>query len=148
MLWSFGAACTIVAGSLFLVCGTGGQAWFQIIEYEDVLETAKAVSTGILDDLLKRGTRLLRFGRWWFVLIPVLGNVFLSFRGIGLASVIVLIWDNMDGIRAAGNDDDAKLKNAARLKELLHVAVPWYLLLTGSSFVLTGAVIQLALAWP
>jgi hypothetical protein len=137
MYWSFGAACTIVAGSLFLVMGTGAQAWFQIIEYEDVLETAKDVSAGILEDLFKGGTRLLHVGRGWF-----------AFRGIGLYSAALLIGGNMDRIRVAGKDEDVKLKNAARLRELLHVAVPWYLLLTGSYFVLAGALIQLALAWP
>jgi hypothetical protein len=146
MLWPFGAACTIVAGSLFLIWGTGAQAWFQIIGYEDVLDTAKAVSSGPAS-ALKLGTPLLHKGRWWFAFIPVIGNVFVTMWGIGLYSAIVLIWLNRDNIRTSG-DEKARLKNATRLQELLRAAVPWYLLLLGSSFVLAGAVIQFVLAWP
>jgi hypothetical protein len=147
MLWPFGAACTIVAGSLLLIWGTGAQAWFQIIGYEDVLDTAKAVSKGRAAAALKKCTRLLHIGRWWFVFIPGIGSVFVTLWGVGLYSAIALIWLNRDNIRNSG-DEKAKRKNAARLQKLLRAAVPWYLLLLGSSFVLVGAVIQLVLAWP
>jgi hypothetical protein len=147
MLWSFGAVCTIVAGSLVLIWGTGAQAWFQIIGYEDVLDTAKAVSKRRSETALKKGTSLLHIGKWWFFIIPLLGSLYATLWGIGLYSAITLIWLNRKNIPKYG-DEKAKLKNAARLQELLRVAVPWYLLLLGSSFVLVGAVIQFVLAWP
>jgi hypothetical protein len=149
MLWPFWADCAIVAGTLFLVYGTAAQAWFQMIEYQDVLETAKDASTDPLSAALREGTRLLRFWRWhgWFVLIPPAGYVFLMARATGLYSAVALISFNMKKIREFGNAK-VQRKNAARLKKLLRVAVPWYLLLLGSTCALVGACIQLALGWP
>lgn len=142
VVWPFRAACAIAAGSLFLVCGTGAQAWFQISEFQDLLEKANAASKGQPADVLKGGTHLLDFGRWWFVPIPVLGFVFLILRAIGLASATALIWLNRKAIRESGE------KEAARLKRFLLSVFSWYLLLDGSLIVLTGAIIQLVVAWP
>jgi hypothetical protein len=139
MLWPFGAACTIVAGSLFLIWGTSAQAWYQVIGYEDVLDTAKAASTG--ERVLTKGTHLLHTERGFVFILGIE-------RIIGLYSAILLIAGNKDDIRKFGDDEKARLKNADRLEELLRVAVPWYLLMLGSLFVFVGAIIQLVLSWP
>lgn len=91
---------------------------------------------------LKKGTGLLGSWRWFLFFVPVIGQVCFTLRAIGLSSAITLIWLNKGTILKSGGE------GADRLKELLRTAVPWYLLLLGSSFLLAGALIQFALAWP